>query len=210
MDTLQSVGNNPLIDLFKGVGPRAMAQWCDGKMGSRSFTEIFIILFHTLATFVFVAAATLGFYAYTHPLDFSNTTECPRLLMWVLVTSIVLSVYLVFNVGAMLISNSTFALVNLIVCVACIHMFFVVFNIFASVWIWSKNADGTPKYFNDAGCSTILQYGIKQYLIFWWVYYGLFIFFIVLSAFVFAKKADEIVGDSVEKEVTQKLAGNNV
>jgi hypothetical protein len=95
--------------------------------------EIANIVFNTAATIFFALAAAAGYYVYQHPIQYSEHDECPRLLTWVLVTAIVLTVYLTFNFAAIFIKNQTYLAVNLIVFVVvvvsdfqyfvCVHFF---------------------------------------------------------------------------------------
>jgi hypothetical protein len=78
-----------------------------------------------------------GFYAYGHPVDYSSSTDCPRLIMFVLVTAVMLAIYLTFGLLSVFITSGIFATINKWLIIAGLGLFFLIFNIFASVWVWS-------------------------------------------------------------------------
>ena len=80
------------------------------------------------------------------------------------------------------------------------HIFFLVYNGFATVWIWS----GPGKYYNEIGCSQVLVNGIQNYLIVFWIYFGIFLFFAFVVALISGSKAAELNADE-EAAIKEQL-----
>jgi hypothetical protein len=83
--------------------------------------------------------------------------------MFTLVTAIVIVVFLVFNLAAACTKNMVFQFVNLVCCFLCVHLFFNIFNIFGSVWLFSD----AGKYY-PSDCPARLITLLKDYLIVYW------------------------------------------
>jgi hypothetical protein len=98
--------------------------------------------------------------------------QCPRLFMFIILSAIAIFGYLCFNLIATFCTSSTYALINLDCYLSCAHVFFLVFNIFASVWVFSGPATDNPLLGNE--CDTRVVRGVQYYLVDWWVYLTLF------------------------------------
>ena len=64
--------------------------------------------------------------------QFNSFTECPRLMEFIVITGITLSVYLLFNILAQFIPNMTFQFINIVGFFFIIHLFMLAFNITAA------------------------------------------------------------------------------
>ena len=121
--------------------------------------------------------------------------------MFALVTAIALSIWLTMSVISWFVKNETWKSMNYWLFIVGFGLFFFIFNIFASVWIWStrtcyafcflcarlvaghlkKSFHPLPlpslslpagKYYSETGCSILIVKNVKLYLIFYWAIYA--------------------------------------
>lgn len=183
------------VQLLQHFGPGALGAWCDGKASTRGMAETSLIALHSVSTLGFAAAAGIGYYVYAHP-TLLTTDECSRLATFILMTSIAITAVLLFSLlTAFFARGPGIVVFNAICCNATGHVFQLVLNTIASVWVFS-----TPgKYFPDT-CSTTVVSGIRVYLLCWWAY----VLFAVISLFVTAAMSDKFSAQQFANDATAR------
>jgi hypothetical protein len=107
--------------------------------------------------------------------------------MFIFLSAIAILGYLCFNAFAMCCTSSTFVLINLVCCILCAHLFYLVFNIVGSVWVFSGTATNNAYLGNE--CDARVVKGVQYYLVGWWVYLTLFAFALCLTVSLATGKA---------------------
>ena len=139
------------------------------------------------------------------PLVSTLPFQCPRLFMFIIVSAIAIFGYLCFNLIATCCTSSTYALINLVCCLSCAHAFYLVFNIFASVWVFSGPATDNPYLGNE--CDARVVRGVQYYLVGWWVYLTLFALALCLTvSLAMGKASAAAVQSDLAREHEQRAA----
>jgi hypothetical protein len=153
------------VQLLPNVGPAAFGV-CFRQRGLRA-AAITSAVVNMLASICFAAACVAGAWAWAHPSEFGTLEDCPRLVAFAMTTTVVLGAHLLFGLLSLLcVRNGNFILFNSICCAIVPLVIMVVYNIYASVWVWSPPG----RYYDDQDCRPRLVDGIRVYLLLFWAY----------------------------------------
>jgi hypothetical protein len=153
------------VQLLPNLGPAAFGV-CVRQRSLRA-AAIAAAVVNMLASFAFAAACVAGAYAWTHQSEFGTLEDCPRLVTFTITTTVLLAAHLLFGVLSLCcVRNGNMILFNSLCCAVVPYLVMTVYNIYASVWVWSPPG----KYFDDQDCSPRLVDGIRIYLFLFWAF----------------------------------------